>query len=223
LFNLLSEYKLLVRRRKRRIPQTTFSNHWQKKYPNLIRGIRPIEAHQIWVSDITYIRYRDDEFAYLSLITDVYSRKIVGYHLNNTLSTSGCIHALDKALQQLPDEYALIHHSDRGCQYCSYDYISLLKENNIEISMTQSGDPLENAIAERVNGILKDELLEEYFPDFKTAQNSVSKAISIYNNIRLHSSIEMLTPEQAHTMKGEFKRRWNTYYRKEKGGIMSTK
>lgn len=175
-----------------------------------------MEAHQIWVSDITYIRYCQDQHAYLSLITDAYSRKIVGYYLSNNLTTEGCIKALKNALQQLPKGNKLIHHSDRGCQYCSFDYVALLKDNNIAISMTQSGDPLENAIAERVNGILKDELLEEAFIDLKTARESIQAAISIYNNIRLHSSIDMHTPQQAHQMNGEFKRRWKTYYCKKR-------
>jgi putative transposase len=155
LFNLLAENKLLVRKRKRRIPVTTFSNHWFRKYPNLIIGMLPLAAHQLWVSDITYIRLSEREHAYLSLVTDAYSRKIVGYYLSKDLSAEGCIKALRKALAQLPEGSKLIHHSDRGCQYCSFDYVALLQDNNIRISMTQSGDPLENAIAERVNGILK--------------------------------------------------------------------
>lgn len=214
LFSLLASYKLLVRKRKRKIPRTTFSDHWMHKYPNLIIGISPLEAHQLWVSDITYIRHSEREHAYLSLVTDAYSRKIVGYYLSKDLSAQGCIKALQKALAQLPTGSQLIHHSDRGCQYCSFDYVSLLQEHNICISMTQSGDPLENAIAERVNGILKQELLEESFIDLKTARRSVDAALSIYNNIRLHSSVDMFTPEEAHKMEGEFRKRWKTYYRK---------
>lgn len=212
LFNLLAEYKLLVRKRRRRVPVTTFSEHWMHKYPNLIRGIVPMSAHQLWVSDITYIRCSENRHGYLSLITDAYSRKLVGYHLSKKLTTEGCIMALKKALRQLPNGSRLIHHSDRGCQYCSFEYTALLKSNNIAISMTQSGDPLENAIAERVNGILKNELLEEIFSNLRSARKCVQEAISIYNNIRLHSSLNMLTPQEAHLKNGELKRHWKTYY-----------
>lgn len=215
LFNLLAEYKLLIRRRKRRIPQTTFSDHWMHKYPNLIRGLIPLAAHQIWVSDITYIGYGKGQYGYLSLITDSYSRKVVGYHLNRNLSAEGCVTALKKALKQLPDGSDLIHHSDRGSQYCSFDYVNILKNNNIAISMTQSGDPLENAIAERVNGILKNELLDAVFPDFNAASKAIEISITVYNNIRIHSSIDMLTPQQAHFMEGELKRHWKTYYQRK--------
>jgi putative transposase len=219
LFDLLAEHNLLIRRRTRRIPQTTFSDHWMHKYPNLIRGVAPIAAHRIWVSDITYIRCGPGKYAYLSLVTDAYSRKVIGHHLNRDLSAEGCLKALKKALKQLPAGSALVHHSDRGCQYCSFDYVGALKSKNIAISMTQSGDPLENAIAERVNGILKDELLDETFPDFGSARKAMDVAINVYNNIRLHSSIDMLTPQQAHSMKGELRRRWKIYHRlKKKGG-----
>lgn len=212
LFNLLGEYKLLVRKRRRRVPQTTFSDHWMHKYPNLIRGLIPVAAHQIWVSDITYIFYGSGKHAYLSLITDAYSRKVVGYHLNKDLSAEGCLKALKKGLKQLPTGFVLIHHSDRGCQYCSFDYVNILKSNNIAISMTQSGDPLENAIAERVNGILKEELLDDTFLDFASACKAIDIAVSVYNNIRFHYSIDMLTPQDAHLMKGELKRHWKMYY-----------
>lgn len=213
MFDLLSEYKLLIRRRTRRVPKTTFSDHWMHKYPNLIRGMAPIAAHQIWVSDITYICCGPGEHAYLSLVTDAYSRKVIGHQLSKDLSAEGCLIALKKALKQLPAGSATIHHSDRGCQYCSFDYVEALKSNNIAISMTQSGDPLENAIAERVNGILKNELLDEGFVDFGSARKAIDTAISVYNNIRLHSSVDMLTPQQAHSMNGELKRHWKIYYR----------
>lgn len=221
LFNLLAEYKLLVRKRKRKVPVTTFSNHWLRKYPNLIIGIVPMAAHQLWVSDITYIRHSQSQHGYLSLVTDAYSRKIVGYYLSKDLSAEGCIKALKKALAQLPTGSKLIHHSDRGCQYCSFDYVALLQDNDIRISMTQSGDPLENAIAERVNGILKQELLKEGFMDLSSARRAVEVAILVYNNIRLHSSIDMLTPEEAHRMEGTFRRHWKTYYLKKGKEVIS--
>jgi putative transposase len=213
LFDLLAEHRLLIRRRTRRIPKTTFSDHWMHKYPNLIRGLVPDAAHRIWVSDITYICHGSGKHAYLSLVTDAYSRKVIGHHLNMDLSAEGCLKALKKALKQLPAGSAPIHHSDRGCQYCSFDYVGTLKSNNIAISMTQSGDPLENAIAERINGILKNELLDEAFPDFASARKAIDMAVMVYNNIRLHSSIDMLTPGQAHLQEGELKRHWKMYYR----------
>jgi len=153
-FEILRNQGLLVRKRKRSKPQTTFSNHWLRKYQNLIIGFVPNAPNQLWVSDITYIRL-EKSFAYLSLITDAYSHKIIGFYLCEDLSAKGCVLALKMALKSNPSHDNLIHHSDRGLQYCSHDYVSLLEENHIQISMTQNGDPLENAMAERVNGILK--------------------------------------------------------------------
>lgn len=220
LFNLLATHKLLVRRRKRRIPITTFSDHWMHKYPNLIVDFIPTAPNQLWVSDITYICLMND-FAYLSLITDAYSRKIVGFYLSETLSADGCIKALKMALSNNPQLGRLIHHSDRGSQYCCADYVGLLEKHFIKISMTQSGDPLENALAERVNGILKDELLEKQYLNFEQAQQAVAVAISIYNHQRPHGSIDLLTPVEAHLREGELKRRWKNYYSKRKEVVMT--
>lgn len=217
LFDLLASHRLLIRRRIRRIPVTTFSNHWMHKYPNLIIGFVPTAPNQLWVSDITYICLVNN-FAYLSLITDAYSRKIVGFCLSETLSADGCIKALKMALGSNPQRGRLIHHSDRGSQYCCADYVGILEKQYIKISMTQTGDPLENALAERVNGILKEELLEKQYHNFEQAQQAVSVAISIYNHQRPHGSIDMLTPVEAHLREGELKRRWKNYYphKKEK-------
>lgn len=220
MFDLLATHKLLVRKRKRRVPVTTFSNHWMRKYPNLIIDFIPTAPNQLWVSDITYITLKDD-FAYLSLITDAYSRKIVGFYLSETLSAEGCIKALQMALKNNPRLGRLIHHSDRGSQYCCADYVGLLDKHFIKISMTQSGDPLENAIAERVNGILKDELLEKIYLNYEQARQAIAAAISIYNYQRPHSSIDMLTPIEAHLREGELKRRWKNYYSKKKEVVMS--
>ncbi len=210
-FDLLREHGLLIRKRKNRKPITTNSRHWLKKYPNLIEDFIPIAANQLWVSDITYIHVGTG-FAYLSLITDAYSRKIVGFYLSQNLSANGCEMALRMAFKSLPEKHRLMHHSDRGVQYCSYDYVELLEKQHIRISMTQTGDPLDNAIAERVNGILKSELLENIYPDFNIARDEVAKAISIYNFLRPHSSIDMLTPVDAHVMEGVIKKRWKNYY-----------
>lgn len=214
-FNLLSEHNLLVRKRKCRKPITTFSNHWMRKYPNLIEGFYPTAPNQLWVSDITYIVV-GSSFAYLSLITDAYSRKIVGFYLSIDLSAEGCIRALEMALDNNPVLGRLIHHSDRGSQYCCSDYVKILHDNFIKISMTQNGDPRENAIAERVNGILKDELFDKSYLNYKEAVRSVSIAISIYNHQRPHGSIDYLTPIEAHFRSGKLKRRWKNYYSKKK-------
>jgi len=216
LFDLLAEYKMLIRKRKRKVPITTFSNHWMHKYPNLIIGFVPTAAHQLLVSDITYIGLAEDVFAYLSLVTDAYSRKVVGHWLNRDLSAEGCIHALQMAIRQLPKQTCPIHHSDRGGQYCSFDYVALLNKKNMGISMTQSGDPRENALAERLNGILKNELLEQRYVSFAEAKKAIDKAVQVYNNKRLHSSVDMLTPSEAHYREGELKRHWKTYYKTKK-------
>lgn len=205
---LLREHSMQVRKRRRKAPRTTFSSPW-KRYPNLIRDIEPTRANQVWVSDITYVRVGGG-FAYLSLITDAYSRKIVGYNLGRDLSASGCVKALRMALRSNPDREGLIHHSDRGLQYYSSRYVKLLAETRI--SMTENSDPLENAIAERVNGILKQELLEKRFESFREAQASIDEAVDIYNNLRPHLSIDMLTPAEAHTRTGTLKRHWKNYF-----------
>jgi transposase InsO family protein len=210
-FEILRKQGLLVRKRKRSKPQTTFSSHWMRKYQNLITSFIPRAPNQLWVCDITYIHIGDG-FAYLSLITDAYSHKIVGFCLWENLSAKGCILALKVALVNNPGCEQLIHHSDRGLQYCSHDYVGLLALNGISISMTQNGDPLENALAERVNGILKDELLEVCYGSFEQAQIEVAAAISIYNHERPHSSVDMLTPIMAHTKSGELKKHWKNYY-----------
>lgn len=209
LYELLREHCLLVRKRRRRKPRTTFSAPW-KRYPNLIRDIIPNRANQVWVSDITYVR-AGEGFGYLSLITDAYSRKIVGYHLSRDLSAKGCVAALRMALRNNPQREGLIHHSDRGLQYYSSAYVSLLG-SRIRISMTEKSDPLENAIAERVNGILKDELLEKRFENFREARERIGEAVNTYNHHRPHLSIALLTPTEAHTRTGTLKRHWKNYF-----------
>lgn len=211
LFELLREHKMLVRKRRPARPRTTFSYYWTRRFPNLIRDFVPTGPNQLWVSDITYIRVGRG-FGYLSLITDAYSRKIVGFYLSRDLRAAGCVKALRMALKNNPKRDSLIHHSDRGFQYHSEQYVGLLGPN-IRISMTENSDPRENAIAERVNGILKDELLKERFDSFAEAQAAVAQAVSTYNYFRPHYSIDMLTPAVAHTMSGVLKRRWKNCYR----------
>lgn len=210
LFDLLSNHGLLVRRRKRRKIYTTDSNHRFKKHPNLIRELDVVAPGQLWVSDITYIRQHHG-FSYLSLITDAYSRKIVGYCLYPTLQKEGPIQALRMALNSREYRSALlIHHSDRGIQYCSDTYTGLLQEEHISISMTEKGDPYENAIAERVNGILKSEFrLDRCFESYQSALAEVARIINIYNQHRPHSSCNYMTPSQAHKHQGKIPLRWH--------------
>jgi hypothetical protein len=222
-FDLLRENGLLVHKRKRKSPITTFSRHWMFKYCNLINYFIPTAANQLWVSDITYIEVGDN-FAYLSLVTDQYSHKIVGFYLSEDLKAEGCVAALKMALEHLPENHKLIHHSDRGSQYCSDKYVSLLKKHQVGISMTDSGNPKENPVAERANGILKDEFLfSEQLSDIHQARKVIATSISTYNHLRPHLSIDMLTPAQAHLQSGELKKRWKNYYaikRKEEAYVV---
>lgn len=205
---VLRENSLLVAKRRARKPRTTFSGPW-RRFPNLIRDYVPTGANQVWVSDITYVRVGEG-FGYLSLITDAYSRKIVGHSLHPDLSAKGCVAALKTALRNNPEREGLIHHSDRGLQYYSSAYMKVL--GRTRVSMTEKSDPLENAIAERVNGILKQELLEKRFGTFKDARIRIDEAVSIYNHLRPHLSIDMLTPAEAHTRTGPLKRQWKNHF-----------
>lgn len=199
----------LIEKPRRRYVYTTDSNHRFRKYPNIIKELEVTRVSQLWVADITYIRV-DLDFMFLSLITDVYSRKIIGYCLYPTLAKEGPLKALKMAIQTLkgpPSE--LIHHSDRGIQYCCDDYVSELQLYDINISMTENGDPLENNIAERVNGILKKTFgLGIVFNCDEQASQAVDKAINVYNNFRPHTSINKLTPQKAHQLTGTIKRTW---------------
>ncbi len=211
-FELLAANSLLVKRRRPLRPRTTFSNHHYRRYADLAKALKPCRADELWVSDITYISLKKGH-AYLSLVTDAYSRKIVGFLLSPDLTVAGCLAALQMALEQRGPGSQLIHHSDRGSQYCCHAYVELLNKNGIAISMTQSGDPRDNAIAERLNGILKEELLEPEYASITTARQAVKQAVEVYNNLRPHSSVDMLTPTKAHRRKGEIRQRWNNYYR----------
>lgn len=211
LFTLLATRGLLVTKRKRKGCITTLSRHRYKKYPNLIQGFIPTAPNQLWVSDITYIHVADG-FAYLSLFTDVYSHKIVGFYLCKDLSAQGPLKALKMAFAGNKNSNSLIHHSDRGVQYCCDAYVKLLQDYEVKISMTQNSDPRENAVAERVNGILKTELLEEVFADFATAQQAVAVACSTYNHLRPHGSIANLKPVEAHQKTGTLSKTWKNYY-----------
>jgi transposase InsO family protein len=213
LFEILQRYGMLIRYRKRKAI-TTNSNHPFYKWDNLIQNLRLTASNQLWVSDITYIQLRGC-FAYLSLITDAFSRKITGYALWPTLAAEGPINALEMALDQLPvkrSEMNLIHHSDRGVQYCCTDYVQRLQTSGIRISMSYNGDPYQNAIAERINGILKMEYgLSKTFDSIEKAREAVISGVETYNNKRPHDSLSYLTPNQAHHLTGIIKRNWKNY------------
>jgi len=211
LFELLEVHKLLIRRRKRKMV-TTNSRHWMRKYNNQVREIVVNRPEQIWVSDITFIRLHN-QWGYLSLITDAYSRKIMGFCFRIDMSVQGCIEALQMALNNRQNpEQSLIHHSDRGSQYCSNPYVQLLIKSKIAISMTENGDPYENALAERMNGIIKNEFnLYESNTGFENTYEKIKISIKAYNEERPHSSCNMLTPQEAHQGTGELQKKWKKY------------
>lgn len=197
-FDWLRRHKLLSMR-KRSFPVTTYSEHTLKKYRNLIRDFKATAAGQLVVSDITYIELDGGKFAYASLVTDAFSRKVVGYHLNVDLSVSGPLKALRMALRSYDDPTGLIHHSDRGVQYCSKQYIEELERNGVAISMTERNHCAENAMAERLNGILKHEFgLKNSFKTIAAARQALSQAVLIYNNIRPHLALDYKKPAEVH-------------------------
>lgn len=213
LFNLLASQRLLIRQRQRKV-NTTYSQHWLRKWPNLIRNYHLNAPNQLWVSDITYWKVADS-FLYISFITDAYSKKIIGYFLSKHLDMLSSRNALIMALTTIEgDQPNLIHHSDRGTQYCSMDYIKLLHRRNIKISMTENGDPKENAIAERLNGIIKNEYLLRYKPkSFEQAQFLLKRSVLLYNQERPHLSINLMTPDFTHYNKTKTYRKWKNYFR----------
>ncbi|WP_298556777.1 IS3 family transposase, partial [uncultured Algibacter sp.] len=176
---------------------TTNSHHRFRKHKNLVSAIEIEKPDAVWVSDITYVGSRVNP-SYLALVTDAYSKKIVGYNVSKSLSVDGSLKALEMAVSNKEvRSYPLIHHSDRGLQYCSNDYQKLLSDNDISPSMTEKYDPYENAIAERVNGILKQEFnVAKNIKNFDIKEKLIEDAINIYNSIRPHLSNHMLTPIQ---------------------------
>ena len=197
LFKILREHNMLIKR-KRYSCRTTNSYHRFYKYSNTIKDMEIRRPNQVWASDITYIRTVNG-FCYLALITDMYSRKIVGYDLSDSLELKGCVNALKKALYHNKTTPGLTHHSDRGIQYCSNVYTNELKRKNIAISMTEENHCCENALAERVNGILKDEFyLDQTFTSVDHAKKATKNAINLYNTKRLHLSLDFKTPNYVH-------------------------
>lgn len=194
-FNLLRGNHLLVKQKKKRIT-TTQSYHWLNKYDNLIKELEVDSPNQVWVSDITYIKY-SDKFCYLSLITDLFTRRIMGYKVSDTLEAKHSIDALKMARKRASMCLnGLIHHSDHGIQYCCNDYIQMLNNIGAVSSMSAKGNPYENAVAERVNGIIKNEWLDDNnFRSFKQVELKVKQVIKIYNSKRIHMSLNFKTPD----------------------------
>lgn len=203
LFNLLRENQLLILPHRRYV-QTTFSKHWLRQYPNLIKDLVITQPDQVWVSDITYVK-TDEGTCYLNLVTDACSRKIMGYALADNMEAKEMKQAFEMALGNRENcDSSLIHHSDRGVQYCSAQYVALAQRNTISMSMTQNGDPYENALAERMNRTLKEEFgLGDVLPTRLHARLLVQQAVEIYNNRRPHLSLLLQTPQSVHQKKSQ--------------------
>ena len=217
--SIMHERGLHLRRRPR-ATRTTDSRHNLPTYPNLVKSVIPMRPNHIWVSDITYIEIQDPDspsgyrFVFLTIVMDAYSKRILGWYVAPTLEAAYCIRALKTAVGTLPEGFSdtLIHHSDRGTQYASADYIKVLKDCHIIPSMTEDGNPKDNAMAERINSTVKNELLHgQTFTSIKQVADAVRKAVKFYNEERPHSSIDMLTPNQAHQTEGKLKKHWHSY------------
>lgn len=201
LFRILSDHHLLIKP-KRRYTITTNSKHWLRKYPNIFKEQIITQPEQAWVSDITYIK-TDEGNCYLNMVTDVFSRKIMGYAIAQNMNTEEMKKAYQMAIgnRVYPDK-KLIHHSDRGLQYCSGEYVKLSNDHEISISMTENGDPYENALAERMNRTLKEEFgLGRQLPTRQQAFRLIEEAVELYNQRRPHLSLKMKTPNNVHLQK----------------------
>lgn len=197
LFGILRERDMLLEPLKK-APRTTNSRHSLPVFSNLIKELYTTNPNEIWVSDLTYIRTMEG-FEYLKLIMDKHSRMVVGYHCDDDLATTGCLKALDMALSDLPEGSNPIHHSDRGCQYCSHDYVDRLTEHGFSVSMTEVNHCAENSNAERLNGILKQEYgLGITFQTRAQARRAVRQAVWLYNNARPHLSLNLEIPSEVH-------------------------
>jgi putative transposase len=200
LFDLLRWNRLLVQP-KRAYHKTTDSHHRFRRHPNLLKAgpeqVRAVASEQVWVADITYLPTRE-LCAYLSLVTDAYSRKIVGYHVHDSLHTVEVSQALKMALKGRQGRWPLVHHSDRGIQYCAHEYQAIHRKHGLICSMTDGYDCYQNALAERVNGILKHEFLIQQPDSLTQARLMVSQSIAIYNTERPHCSLELKTPDEVH-------------------------
>ena len=213
LFYILERHGLLIRNRKRKT-RTTFSDHGLKVYPDLRKDFVPDSINQLWVSDITYI-WLGDRFYYLFLITDAYSKKIVGWEIADNMRHENAGTALKMALKQLKKGQCPIHHSDKGLQYCAKTYVAKLMRRKIRISMTEGYDPRNNGIAERVNGILKDEFLKYMDINKDNIREVLTRVINAYHTRRPHLSLGMLTPEEVHNGALPGAKLWKKHYLKE--------
>lgn len=201
LFGLMREYDLLIFP-KRRYIQTTMSKHWLRKWPNIIKGKTVTQPDEVWVSDITYIKTEEGN-CYLNMITDLFSRKIVGYAVDETMETESMINALKMATcNKINSKISTIHHSDRGLQYCSKEYGQMTAENNIRLSMTENSDPYENALAERMNRTIKEEFgLDRKLKSKKQVYDLIKESIPLYNQYRPHLALNMKTPDLVYKQK----------------------
>ena len=216
---VVNKYGLKIRAKKR-IPKTTDSRHGLPLYPNLIKTFVPTSPYQLWVSDITYIPIwitdEDYEFCFLSLIMDGYTHEIMGYQAGATLEAYYCMIALQKAFDKCDSRNAdlshLIHHSDRGIQYASSDYVKMLSQREITLSMTEDGNPKDNPQAERINSTIKNEIfMGRKFYSITEVRIEIEAAVEFYNTERPHMSIDMRTPVEALKYNGEIKKRWYSY------------
>ena len=200
LFGILRQSHMLVAP-KRAYHKTTDSHHRFRRHPNLLKAgdgqVQPHAAEQVWVADITYVPTHSG-FVYLSLVTDAYSRKIVGHHVHDSLRTEQVSQALKMALKHRQSRQRLVHHSDRGIQYCSDDYQAIHRKHGLTCSMTDGYDCYQNALAERVNGILKGEFLLQRPTDLAQATRMVDESVAIYNLERPHCSLQLKTPDEVH-------------------------
>lgn len=199
LLRILGKHQLLVER-KRKAVRTTYYDQSLPVYRNLLYQLEPTQPHQVWVSDITFVSIAGG-FIYLSLITDLVSRRIVGWNAGDTNTAAESLKALGNAMEQLPAGRWPIHHSDRGSQYCCHEYVAALNARGLPISMTEQNHCYENCYAERVNGILKDEFhLDRSFRTRDQAQRAIAEAIEAYNTLRPHTSLQLRTPDQRHQL-----------------------
>lgn len=201
LFGLMRKYGLLIKP-SRRYVQTTMSRHWLRKWPNIVKGRLVQEPDEVWVSDITYIKTQEGT-CYLNMITDMFSRKIVGFSIADNMEAETMSNALTMAVAQREHpQKTTIHHSDRGIQYCSKEYAQLTQKNNILLSMTENSDPYENALAERMNRTIKEEFgMDKILSGKSQAMQLVEESIFLYNNYRPHLALQMKTPQQVYQTK----------------------
>ncbi|WP_307375161.1 IS3 family transposase [Chitinophaga terrae (ex Kim and Jung 2007)] len=211
LFTLMAEHDLLIKPR-RRYTTTTMSKHWLRKWPNLIKDLEITYPDQVWVSDITYLKTREGN-CYLNMVTDMYSRRIMGNAIADNMGTESMIEAFKMATKQrYSPSVATIHHSDRGLQYCSKDYVAMAVDNNISLSMTENGDPYENALAERMNRTIKEEFgMDGTLRTKEYARILVKESIDLYNHKRPHLALNMKTPDNVYKTKSRSQKATEIY------------